>query len=180
MSAIEKKSQVSMITEQDSKAQKAQHVQERVRAAIASAITELRQGTDELHVYLGVSSGMVSLQDEDVVDNVVMDILVTVINDLSVNDSDDQNVLTGIILGALEGSSLHKYRAILRAEAQLEKLRGYIEDEKMQLRSHLQTTLGRLITNIPSELIESKKVEGLAKHLDHLYLQGDASADKSL
>jgi hypothetical protein len=148
----------------------AQQTQQLVKSVVAETIADLWQGTDAIQVYLGVSGGMVDLQAEDTVHAAVIDAVAAVMSDLAVAETDDQRILNSIVLGALEGASLHKYQAIVRAEAQLEKLRSHIEDEKVQLRSQVRDTLERLTSRMPLQLPEGKA----AQYLDSLYPKDEA------
>lgn len=175
MNGDDTKAQMAAERAQNDRVLDAEQTQQLVKAVVAETIADLRQGTDELQVYLGVSSGMVDLQQEDSVHEAVVNAVATVMSNLAVDETDDQRIVNSIVLGALEGSSLHKYQAIVRAEAQLEKLRSYIDDEKVQLRSQIQDTLGRLTSSMPLQIEEGKE----AQYLDALYLQDEVNLDQS-
>jgi hypothetical protein len=147
-------------------------VQEIIRVIIADAIADVKQGTDELHVHLAISSSLVSLHEEtDISHEIALETVAMVMDNLSMAEAENENIFSSIILGALEGASLHKYQAILKAEAQLETLEAHIKDEKKQLRKQLQYMLGHLTSKIPAQWIAASRDQKLASQLDCLYLQ---------
>jgi hypothetical protein len=172
MSPIQEKVQLLMGLAKTQKGLGSDQVQEIIRITIADAIADAKQGTDELRVHLAISSSLASLHEEtDISYEIALETVAMVINNLSMAEAENENIFSSIILGALEGASLHKYQAILKAEAQLETLEAHIKDEKKQLRKQLQYTLGHLTSRIPAQWIAESRDQKLASQLDCLYLQ---------
>jgi hypothetical protein len=149
-----------------------EQVQEIARTVISEELIEFKKGTDELQVYLAISHSLNSLQEgNDSAHEIALDTVTTIVNELVLSGAEGgEGLLQGVILGALEGTSLRKQQAIARAEVQLAKLQQAIKEEKLQLRSHLQHTLGYLTSEILVQLLEKKKVQQPLNQLDCLYL----------
>jgi hypothetical protein len=109
------------------------HLRDLVKACVFHRIKETRQGVDELQVTVTIASPLHDLQEE------YADICALV--DESIGDAiaflpeitPDEAAHKAIVEGAIEGIELTKREAILKAQAEIEKIQAYITEQEVAL-----------------------------------------------
>lgn len=124
-----------------------------VRDAVAEAIAEEKQGTDEIHATTAattaVATGLDSLNPQaDVSHTIVKDAIATVLDNLTETDPEYQEEMTAAIEGAVEGMSQNRRQAIFNAQRQVEELQSHINDEEKGLQEDINFTLNNLETTL--------------------------------
>jgi hypothetical protein len=109
------------------------HLRDLVKACVFHRIKETRQGVDELQVTVAVASPLYDLQEE------YTDVCALV--DESIKDAmaflpevpHSEVAQKAIVEGAIAGIELTKREAILKAQAEIEKIQAYIADQEAEL-----------------------------------------------
>jgi hypothetical protein len=109
------------------------HLRDLVKACVFHRIKETRQGVDELQVTVTIASPLYDLQEEyrDVcalVDESIGDAM-AFLPEIVPNEAAHK----AIVEGAIEGIELTKREAILKAQAEIEKIQAYIADQEAEL-----------------------------------------------
>jgi hypothetical protein len=109
------------------------YLRDLVKACVFHRIKETRQGVDELQVTVTIASPLYDLQEEyadvcAVVDESIEDVMAFV---LEIDPSDAAH--RAIVEGAIAGIELSKREAILKAQAEIDKIQAYIAEQEAEL-----------------------------------------------
>lgn len=110
------------------------HLQELVKACVFHRVRDMRKGVDDLQVAVTIASPLYDLQksygdiyrliNEAIADAVAF--LPEVVPGEAANEA--------IIEGAIAGIELTKRQAILKAQAEIQKIQSYIDDQEEELK----------------------------------------------
>jgi hypothetical protein len=111
------------------------HLRDIVKACVFHRIKDMRQGVDDLQVNVVVASPLYDLQDEycdirALVDEAIAD-AVAFLPEVCPDDAANK----AVIEGAIAGIEMTKRQAILKAQAEIQKIQAYIDDQEAELRS---------------------------------------------
>jgi hypothetical protein len=109
------------------------HLRDLVKACVFHRIKETRQGVDELQVTVTIASPLYDLQEEyadvcTLVDESIGD-AIAFLPEIDPSDAAHK----AIVEGAIAGIELTKREAILKAQAEIEKIQAYIADQEAEL-----------------------------------------------
>jgi hypothetical protein len=110
------------------------HLRDIVKACVFHRVRDLRKGTDDLQVTVTIASPLYDLQENygDIrclIDEAIADAVAFL---PEVTPSDAAN--GAVIEGAIAGIELIKRQAILKAQAEIQKIQSYIDDQEEELK----------------------------------------------
>lgn len=118
------------------------HLRDIVKACVFHRVRDLRKGADDLQVTVTIASPLYDLQEtygdiRCLIDEAVAD-AVAFLPEVAPSDAANG----AIIEGAIAGIELNKRQAILKAQAEIQKIQAYIDNQENELQqlNHCITT----------------------------------------
>jgi hypothetical protein len=136
------------------------HLQDIVKACVFHRIRDMRKGADDLQVTVAIASPLYDLQESygDIhclIDEAVAD-AIAFLPDISPSDA----ASAAVIEGAIAGIELDKRQAILKAQAEIQKIQAYIDDQEAEIKQisaciidHLQNNHFKMLLPYDYQLV---------------------------
>lgn len=136
------------------------HLRDIVKACVFHRIRDMRKGADDLQVTVSIASPSYDLQESygDIhclIDEAVAD-AIAFLPDICPSDA----ASAAVIEGAIAGIELNKRQAILKAQAEIQKIQSYIDDQEAEIKQlsactvdHLQNNHFKMLLHNDSQLV---------------------------